>query len=81
MVKGLNIKCRSCNKLFWIEIQLKFGARINEFAHDTLECFLHEATFYSECSYCQAPIKIAATFFSLKEPKLTQLIENPHYIG
>lgn len=81
MVKGLNIQCRNCNKIFWVELKLKFGVRKNIKMPTLLECFLDESRFYFKCPYCKKPTIVGVTFFCFKSPEITQIVENPDYIG
>lgn len=81
MVKGLDARCRNCNKIFWVELKLKFGIRKNKDDLNLLECFLDESRFYFKCPYCKKPTIVGAAFFRYRDPEITQIVENPDYIG
>ncbi len=81
MVKGLNARCRNCSKTFWVELKLKFGIRKDISDGDLLKCFLDESRFYFKCPFCKKPTIVGVAFFRYREPEITQIIENPDYIG
>ncbi len=81
MAKGLDARCRNCNKIFWVELKLKFGVRKDIHVPDLLKCFLDESRFYFKCPYCKKPTIVGVAFFRYREPEITQIVENPDYIG
>lgn len=81
MVKGLDVQCGSCRKRFWVEMQLKFGARTTSTSPDLLECFLEDSLFYFNCPHCEEQLRIGAKFQRLGAPLIAQVTENQSYIG
>lgn len=81
MPNGMNVKCRNCINTLWIEIKLNFGARKNKDEINLLDCLLNEVRFYFKCPYCKQDTAVSAMFFSNKGPEISQIVENPHYIG
>lgn len=81
MVKGAYIKCSQCNKPFWLDIILNFGARENENDIKLLNCFLDAIRFYFECPYCYENQIVEVKFFGNKKPEMRVVFENPDYIG
>ena len=80
MTKIIKVKCKNCHKKLFIEIKLNFGAR-NENNGDLLDCFLNEANFHFNCPFCQEIGVLNTYFFTDKKPKISQITENPSYIG
>lgn len=81
MVNGVNIKCRNCLNKFWVELKLGFGARQSKNEENLLDCLLDEIKFYFKCPYCKCNIIVNILFFSNKPPEISQITENPPYIG
>ncbi|MBU2639340.1 MAG: hypothetical protein KKG75_01390 [Nanoarchaeota archaeon] len=81
MVNGMNVKCRNCLNKFWVELKLSFGVRQNKNNEELLNCFLNEVRFYFKCPYCKQDTIVNAVFFNNKLPEISQITENPKYIG
>ncbi|MBL7148343.1 MAG: hypothetical protein ISS82_05950 [Nanoarchaeota archaeon] len=81
MVNGVDIKCRNCHKKFWVEIKLSFGAMESRNMMGLLECLLNEVRLYFRCPYCKQDTIVGVKFFSDKLPEMTQIVDNPNYIG
>lgn len=81
MVKGIDVKCKKCYKKFWVEAKLGFGARENRNNPDLLKCLLDELRLYFKCPYCKNDMIVGIEFFSDKQPEITQIVDNPTYIG
>lgn len=81
MIKGVYIKCRNCHKKYWTEFKLNFGARRNKMSHRLLDCLLNEVRFYFNCPDCNYSTKLSIGFFTDRPLKVTQITEDPGYIG
>jgi len=81
MVNGVDVKCRNCHKKFWVELKLSFGARKNKNIPDLLKCLLNELRLYFKCPYCKNNMIVGIGFFMDKPPEITQIVDNPTYIG
>ena len=80
-MKGTDVKCRNCQKKYWTEFKLSFGARKNKMSQGLLACFLSEVRFYFKCPYCKQGTIIGIGFFIDRPLEVTQITEEPNYIG
>lgn len=79
-MKGFYVKCKECNKKFWLSVTLSFGAKKDENSEEILNSFLHSVIFNFNCPHCGEPTEAGIGFRVEGEPQVLD-IKKPTYIG